>query len=146
MKFNFFEIYISGCCEPNKNGNLEIEDKESDLKKIYANFDEFFNQFSIQICAMEMKHADKNSVFSLCQELIEKSTNVIKDIAEKMYGVHDEDNTIQIANAYMVDKLKSYSTRYRRDQIFESSPYYVVPQEIGIGARWDTDSKKIIEN
>lgn len=106
---------------------------------IDTGFDEFFSLFSNEITDMCLSKKFTNKIFELCEKLIIANLNLTERFLEKSGKkceyVVEALNTTQ---HYVLEKILSVKTSYRRDKQLETNHNYVAPVEKAMGLKWKT--------
>lgn len=107
--------------------------------KLYNNFDNFFKSYAHKIVNLQLKHNDTNLIFKLTEDLINESFKLYTDIKKIQKENHAFCSSTVIADTCECIKknIQKYDSKYKRDQHFKKSIFYVEPEELSIGTRWD---------
>lgn len=122
--------------------NIEISNDEQKLSnkfqvraKCFSDFDIFFADFSNEVCRMRMKKRDMDTIFVLCEKLVENQKLLYNLLIDQC----GEKNAMTESTEYVCQMLKRKQTTYRRLQELKTNPLFVEPIERVIGVQWKTN-------
>lgn len=104
---------------------------------------EFLDRFSNEIIKLQLKEKEIDVIYMLNHELVDK----IKILNDRL--MRDNINTglefSQIINTttdVVHRNFSKYSSKYKRNKIYEQNENYVAPDELAMGAHWDMAFEK----
>lgn len=140
------ETYFRNDTEKSKEadiGNIfSLEKIENELKTIemqeksYKHFDDVFENWTGQISKMNLEHEKENTIYKLLSELFEASKQTCLAELEVFTESAKEIENINASFDYILKKISTRSTRFKRDKEMKKNPLYVQPSEKAIGIQW----------
>lgn len=122
----------------NQNGVFFVNEQkkvifESDSTTFYRQFDECFTECFEKVNKMQITHVQRNEIFNICASLIQKANNLGKNLSSS-----EDSNGFETAHEYALSKIKSVTTRRKRENHLKQLPTYASPKEKAISVKWNT--------
>lgn len=120
-------------------GKLKIESKKSIA---YNEFNSSFSKFECEINQLRLPNQKQtNDVIILVKHLLENQLKMTKTLLETDTNLSSESKTnvyeiLDDVNAHVNQQLSAIGTVYKRKKRLDMNPFYVPPQEKGLGIRW----------
>lgn len=123
-------------------------------KTCFKIFDDTFQKCASEISSMNLEHQKENSVYKILSELCEVSKELFKSELQSVLCNQNKQifdsayNSINSSFEYILNKIASKSSRYKRCKQMKSNPLCVQPEEKVIGLKWvskSVDSSDLID-
>lgn len=122
--------------EPNRKAVLDEKNQiilKSKEDKYFESFDSTFTNCVQKVNEMRTKHSNKNSIFEICKLLIENAFELAVNVRKENF-----EESLNSTKSYVIQKIKSVSTRRLREKKMKKQERYVAPNEYAIGLKWKT--------
>lgn len=122
--------------------SYDFEDKSDSAMAIH-DMKLFISKLHSRITSMNLNQKDSNDIYKLIDGLTQKSKEFYTSLIEENSSVSPSHLLDQSADI-ILNQLKQQSTVFKRNKKLSENDFYVKPQEIAIGLRWER--KKIRRN
>lgn len=119
----------------NKNHHIILKSKEDEY---FESFDSSFMTCVQKVNEMKTKHSNKNSIFEICEILIENTFNLAVNVRKENF-----EESLNFTKSYVMQKIKSVSTRRLREKTLKKQERYVASKEYAIGLKWKTQKNQM---
>lgn len=103
------------------------------------NFDQFFENLSQKITCMNLSQKNTNDIIDLLEEFVVANSELYTRVFEKQNGlISDTADVLSKTKSYVLTKIKSIESTYRRNELMKKNPIYVEPVEKAMGLKWNT--------
>lgn len=124
-------------------GIIYANPNESDVKKATETVLNFMGKLTRSIILLNLKQSDTNIVFKLCGDLIENVNKLNLTLINDDNGM-TAPQVLGLTTELVRSKVFQFSSAFKRKQDMISDEFYVAPNEIAIGTRFEL--KKLKKN
>lgn len=103
--------------------------------------------YARKIDDLSLTNVATNSIYKVTEDLVESLHEFYSESLRVHIGASTEE-VLNVATDFVLNKLKTLDTDYKRNKFIEAQPNYVKPDAICIGIKWDkqhdsTDFKQV---
>lgn len=109
---------------------------ESSTSSVCEEMNNFLLSFAHQINSLNLSQKNKNTIYNLCENLVDKMKLFNKHLIKDDNGMNSS-QVLEMSTDFICSKFSEFDSNYKRQKKFDENELYVAPKAKAIGIHWE---------